>query len=440
MKHEPFKYKTPEQLLKKASELGIELPFQAEIDPLFRPLQIGSLTVPNRLAVQPMEACDSENDGSPSELTFRRYRRYAKGGSGMIWFEATSVVQEGRSNPRQLMLNRRSVDGFKRLVEATRKEARQAFNSREDPLLVIQLTHSGRISKPEGIPINRVACRNPYLDKDDESVFSDDELKRFGDLLIEASILSYEAGFDAVDIKACHGYLVDELLGAHTRTDSRYGGSFENRIRLLLEVVEAVHREVPDLIITVRLNATDGIPYPYGFGVEQNGSAAIDLTEPKLLIKKLIDKGCTLFNITAGMSIYCPQMVRPFNKPVSGASLPDEHPLQGVARLIDITAEIQRDFPAIPMVGSGYSWLSRFFPFVGAAVIKQGMAAFVGMGRGAFACPEAPLDLMSSGRLDPKKLCIACSRCTELMRKGRITGCAIRDREIYAREYRTLVL
>ena len=450
VKHEPFRYRTAGQLLEKAAALGIDLPFQEDISPLFTPFRIGSKTVPNRLIVQPMEGCDSEPDGSPGELTFRRYRRFAAGGSGMIWFEAVSVAQDGRSNPRQLMLNHSTLGGFKRLVESTRESAHREFGSSHEPFLVIQLTHSGRFSKPDGVPTNRVACHNPYLDRDksDLSVFTDAELTGILETLVEASNLAYEAGFDAVDIKACHGYLVHELLGAHTRLDSIYGGSFENRIRMLIEAVERIHRgchlrrggsgaicQEPGEAVAVRLNATDGIPYPYGFGVAHDKTTTVDLTEPKLLIRRLMDKGCSLLNVTAGIPAHSPQMVRPFNKPLSGASLPDEHPLQGVARLIYITAELQYEFPSLPMVGSGYSWLNRFFPNVAAAVIAQGKAMFIGLGRSSIAYPDAPRDLMRKGKLDLKKTCIACSRCSELMRNQQYTGCAIRDREIYGRLY-----
>ena len=453
VKHEPFKYRTAGQLLEKAEELGVELPFQEDISPLLQPLRIGPKTVPNRLVVQPMEGCDSEPDGSPGELTFRRYQRFAAGGSGMIWFEAVSVSQDGRSNLRQLMLNRTTIDGFKRLVDDTRESARREFGGVHESFLVIQLTHSGRFSKPDGAPLNRAAYFNPYLDrnKPDLTVFTDAELTEILEKLVDVSNLAYRAGFDAVDVKACHGYLVHELLSAHTRKDSIYGGNFENRTGMLLEAVKRIHHSCHlrrggsayigqelDEVVAVRLNATDGIPYPYGFGVKPDGSASVDLTEPRLLIKRLIDKGCSLLNVTAGIPTHSPQMVRPFNKPVSGASLPDEHPLQSVARLINITAELQHEYPVLPMVGSGYSWLSRFFPQVGAAVVTQGKASLIGLGRSSIAYPDAPKDLMRTGRLDPKKTCIACSRCSELMKNQQYTGCAVRDREIYGRLYNNL--
>ncbi|MDP8207074.1 MAG: hypothetical protein P9L92_10455 [Candidatus Electryonea clarkiae] len=438
--HEPFRFKNGEDLLKKADELGIELPFLTTLDPLFQTAQIGSKTIPNRLAVQPMEGFDSNDDGSPSELTFRRYRRYAMGGSGLIWFEATSISQEGRSNPHQLMLTKDTISGFSELVKRTKQSAQDKFSNDHDPFLVIQITHSGRYSKPYGQLSGKIVSTNPYLDIPEKNytLFSDDEIDKVKDIYIEAAGLVYEAGFDAVDIKACHGYLIHELLGAHTRK-GKHGGSLENRSRLLLEIVNEVHERYPELIIAVRLNATDGIPYPYGFGMAEDGSFDIDLTETKRLIKELTKSGCSLLNYTAGIPYRNPHFVRPFNRPLIGLQPPDEHPLHGVERLINLTTELHRDFPQVPVVGTGYSWLNRFFPNVGAAVLEKELATFIGLGRSSFAYPDAPEDLMKKGSLDPGRVCIACSRCTELMRKNHATGCAVRDREIYAASYRKMV-
>ncbi len=434
-RHESFAFKSKAELLQKAQELGIDLPFHDTISPLFNPISFGEIEIANRLAVQPMEGFDANQDGSPGELTFRRYRRYAEGGSGLIWFEATSVVSEGRSNPRQLMINMPNLDSFQQLVEKTRQCGCQAFGNDHRIFLVLQLTHSGRYSRPEGKPRPQVAVFNPYLDREEESlyIFSDEDLNTLMDIYVEAARLAYKAGFDAVDIKACHGYLLNELIAAHTRENSSYGESFENRIRFIREVIRKIHEEVPRMCLAARLSAFDGIPYPYGFGVANDGSLRVDLAEPQSIIRQLIKQGCSLFNITIGNPFLNPYFGRPFDRPLPGAALPDEHPLEGVARLIKITAEIQREFPKIPFVGTGYSWLRHFFPYVGAAVISRGGASLVGLGRSSFAYPDAPKELINTGAMDPKKVCITCSRCTELMRGGHVSGCVIRDKEIYAR-------
>jgi len=440
-RHESFAFTSKADLFQKAQELGIQLPFIDTISTLFKPITLGEKKILNRLAVQPMEGFDANQDGSPSELTFRRYSRYAEGGSGLIWFEATSVVADGRSNLHQLLLNAQNLNSFKQLVENTRQCGYRAFGNGHSIFLVLQLTHSGRYSRPEGKPRPQVAAFNPYLDKEKEDVYilSDEELDSLQDTYVEASRLAYKAGYDAVDIKACHGYLLNELLAARTRKNSRYGESFENRIRFIREVIRKIHDEGSGIYLAVRLNAYDGIPYPYSFGVAEDGSLRVDLTEPKSLIRRLVNDGCSFFNITIGNPFLNPHFGRPFGRPLPGAFLPKEHPLEGVARLIKITGELQREIPKIPLVGTGYTWLRHFFPHVAAAVISREEASLIGLGRSSFAYPNAPKELMNKGSMDPNKACITCSRCTELMRGGHVSGCAIRDKEIYGEEYKKLL-
>jgi len=438
--HEPFTFRTSEELLAKAADLGIELPFQQDLSPLFEEIAIEPKRVTNRLAVQPMEGYDANLDGSPGELTFRRYLHFASGGSTMIWFEATSVAQEGRSNPRQLWLHKKSVDGFRRLVDETRKAALEVYGAEHNIFCVLQLTHSGRYSKPEGKPHPQVILSNPYLDKKEENlhILSDEELDRFQESYIEAARLAYQAGFDAVDIKACHGYLVNELLAAFERKNSRYGGVFKNRMHFLVDTIKKIHQDVPEIGLAVRLNAYDGLPHPYGFGVSKDKSLGIDLAEPKMLIRRLIEEGCALVNITMGIPYVYPHLGRPFDRSLFGSPMPSEHPLEGVSRFLTVTSALQKEFPDIPSVGTGYSWLRQFLPYVGAAILKKQEAAFIGLGRSSLAYPDAPKDLMTKGAMDPKKVCVACSRCSELMRMGGNAGCVVHDKEIYGDQYEKL--
>jgi len=349
-------------------------------------------------------------------------------------------VPEGRSNPHQLMLHPKNLDSFKCLVEQTRHSAQKVFGSSQELFFVLQLTHSGRYSKPEGKPLRQAADFNPNLDRkpEDVCILSDDELDRLQDEYVEVAILAEEAGFDAVDIKACHGYIVNELLAARTRENSRYGETFENRTRFLSEVLEKVRDRTPALCLSVRMSAFDGIPG--GFGVSRDNPEDIDLVEPKELVRRLAQSNCSLFNITVGNPYEKPHLGRPFDSPLQGAPLPEEHPLEGITRLLRIATIFQKEFPDIPFVGTGYSWLRHFFPNVGAAVLQRGEATLIGLGRSSFAYPDAPKDLMNSGTLDSGKVCISCSRCTELMRDGHESGCVMKDKKIYGKLYQKLTI
>ncbi len=441
----PFPLRGSGDLIALAQELGAPMPWSDELDRLFQPLEIrlpdgATLSLPNRLAVHPMEGFDAEPDGSPGELAHRRYLRYAEGGSGLIWFEATAVVPEGRSNPRQLLLTTGTVAGFERLVEATRRRAEATFGGTHRPLLVLQLTHSGRFSRPEGLPVPRAGALNPHLDGrfPQVEILTDPELDRLIETFIAAAGLAARAGFDAVDIKACHGYLLHDLLSAFTRIESRYGGpDLADRSRFMQQVFAGVSRASSgsEPALATRLSLTDGLPRPWGFGTD--GAGAPDLTEPHQLLRILTAAGCRLLNVTAGVPQLFPWLGRPYDRPAGGDGSAPEHPLTGVARLLELAGEVTHTHPDLQVVATGFSWLRQFWPGVAAGVLAGGGAHLIGLGRSSFAYPEAPRDLMDGQALDPKKVCVACSRCTELMRALCTTGCAVHD-PYYAALHREL--
>jgi NADPH-dependent glutamate synthase beta subunit-like oxidoreductase/2,4-dienoyl-CoA reductase-like NADH-dependent reductase (Old Yellow Enzyme family) len=435
--HKRFHLRSLDALRQELADLGLELPIDEDLSILGQPLSIGDRELANRFVVQPMEGFDSTDDGTPGPLSFRRYRRYAEGGSALIWFEATAVLQEARSNAHQLCLHRANVEQFGDLVRSTR-EAAQRVHGR-DVTLVIQLTHSGRYSKPGGIPKPMIAHHSQVLDRlhnldDDYPLVTDEYLDHLQHVYLDAARLAAQAGFDGVDIKSCHRYLVSELLASFTR-DGKYGGPLENRARLLVETLGAIARELPEVFVTTRMNVYDAIPYPYGFGVDQSDHTVPDLREPLEVIGRLREIGIPLLNVSIGNPYYNPHYGRPYDRAVAGATPPEEHPLAGVARFIEITAQVQRAFPELPVIASGYTWLRHLMPYVAAGVIRRGDAALIGQGRGAFAYPDSPNDVLNTGRMDPQKTCVTCSGCTQIMRDGTMTGCVVRDREIYAEQY-----
>lgn len=160
-----FVYPDSDSFRAELDNFGVRLPWSDDISRLLESLEIGSFQLPNRLAVHPMEGFDAEESGSPGELTQRRYSRYAVGGAGTIWFEATAVVAEGRSNPHQMYLHDGTVAAFAGLVDSTRKAARETLGPNHQPMLVLQLTHSGRWSRPSGSSQPVIAHRNPALDE-----------------------------------------------------------------------------------------------------------------------------------------------------------------------------------------------------------------------------------------------------------------------------------
>ncbi len=437
-----FNYTSIDQIQHEAEGLGVNIPFTQDISVLGKSIDISGKHCANRLAVQPMEGCDGNADGTPGELTIRRYDRFAEGGSGLIWFEATAVYEEARANPRQLWLTEQSADDFKRIVARIKEKCERANGF--EPIVIMQATHSGRYSKPHGVPAPLIAYNNPIFEKDKpiptDRIVSDEYLYRLTEANGKMAALAEQCGFDGVDIKSCHRYLGSELLSAFTRP-GRYGGSFENRTRYLVTSAKnAKQNTSKDFIVTSRLNAYDGFPYPYGFGAKQDAANAADgytlehsriepdLSEAKQLIKILVEEcGFELLDITIGNPYVNPHVNRPAEKyPYACA----EPPLFGVARMLDCIHEIQVQFPQLCVIGSGLSYLRRFSPQMAAAAIDSGYYKLAGYGRMAFAYPDFARDITQKAELDSKQVCLACGRCSLLMRSNSVAGCAVRD-EVY---------
>ncbi|MFO0935736.1 MAG: NADH:flavin oxidoreductase [Gemmataceae bacterium] len=450
-----FKYKSIHELLAENKRLGIDLRAQDDHSPLNQTLAIGPRTVGNRWCIQPMEGCDGEADGSPGELTFRRYRRFGDGGAKLIWGEACAVVESGRANKRQLWLHDGNKQHFRTIVDETRAAHRAANGNDDDLLIGLQLTHSGRYSYRSSV----IACDDPLLYgrygvTAQTPLISDDELKRLVDHYVAASKLAKEAGFDFVDVKQCHRYLLNELLGAKNRPGP-FGGSFENRTRLAREIFQAIRAQLPGLILTTRLNVFDAIPFVKdaateegtpvawraplvnGWGMNNSDPFTPDLTEPLRWIADMRSLGVAMVNVTLGNPYAQPHFGRPFEYPPPDGYETPEHPLLGVDRHFRATETIQRAHPGFPLVGTGYSYLQEFLPQIAAANVHDNRVTLVGVGRATLSQPDWVRQLRDHGKLDRKRVCRTFSTCTALMRAkhhptGQFpTGCPPFDKDVY---------
>ncbi len=437
-----FDLKTVTELEAELASGGLGLPLSDAFGALGEPLAFGGRRLANRFVVQPMEGVDAADDrGTPGELTFRRYRRYAAGGSSLIWFESAAVVPEGRSGPRQLMLTEQNLDVWKRLVEATRQAAR-AEGCGELPL-ILQLTHSGRYSRPSVRPMPVVAQRNPFLarampDRAEPEPVSDDELARLEAAFVATALLAEKAGFDGVDMKAVHGYLVAELLGARCR-EGRYGGPYENRTRFLKNCLAGMRQALAkETWVVSRLTVLEPSEFPYGWGVaEQDGPWQPDVSEPSRLVRELSGLGVPLHNISMGYPRFQPHMNRPYDRPLAGSPLPPEAPLRGVVRFQETVRAVKQAAGAVPVVTAALSWLRHLAPYAAAGLVREGWCDLIGLGRSAFAYPDAPKDILERGGMVPEKCCVTCSMCSQIMKDGvGRGGCVVRDAALYVPEYR----
>lgn len=442
VEHQRFDIDSLEELKSTIAAIGADIPLSEALSILSTPISLGKKAIPNRIIIHPMEGCDGDADGSPNNSVIRRYDRFARGGAGLLWVEATAVVSEGRANPRQLYLSRDNIDSFKGFFDGMMAASNDAWIHGDGstvslkPYTVIQLTHSGRYSRPTGKPNPIIAARNPYLDKflpEDYRIITDSELEVLEDKFVEAAVMANEIGFDAVDIKSCHRYLNSELLSAFTR-EGAYGGSFENRTRFLLNIIDKIRDRLGDsLDVTLRLNAYDAIPYPYGWGVDHDDFHVPDLSEPIKLVKLLQDRGVKLINISTGNPYYNPHVGRPYDL---GYYTPPEHQLKSTERMLKIIKTIQESSPDMAVIATGFSWLREFGAMIAAGGIQNGWFKLAGFGRQAFAYPDFPRDIFTDGGMKRNKCCIACSKCSEIMKDGGTTGCVIKDSAMYAPIYK----
>lgn len=367
--HEKFHYKTAENLHAQADILGVHIPMSRDTDILKEKMKFGNAEIQNRLGIAPMESASSQPDGSPSESTINRYCSYARGGAGLIWIEAVAISPESRNGIRQLMLTEANLDAFRHFVDRIREAGIQKNGFA--PYLVIQAHHSGRYSAPEGIPMPLCAYHHLVQDQDlpsdKRNVVSDDYLRHVEEEFGDFARLARQAGFDAVDVKCCHGYLLPELTSAYLR-EGEYGGTFENRIRLLCNAVAASKVYESDTFqIASRIGIYDGLPYPYGFGVTENGDDTPDMTEPIRLMRILNEKyGVSAVNLTVGNPCVYKHINRPYDK---GPYVPDEHPLYSMARIIHCIGEVKKAVPEITISASGSSYMRQFGGYYAAGAI-----------------------------------------------------------------------
>ena len=431
--------------------LGIVLPFDKTMQsgadaPLGQPYQLGDFTIGNRFCILPMEGWDGTSEGYPTELVRRRWERFGLSGAKLIWGgEAVAVRPDGRANPRQLMILDETVGELASLREHLIKTHEAHFASSDDLLIGLQLTHSGRFARPyvDEKPKPYILYHHPFLDKKfglpaDGPLMTDDDIARLIDDMVRGAVLAQKAGFAFVDIKHCHGYLGHEFLSAVDR-EGHYGGSFENRTRFLREIVAGIRAEAPGLDIGVRLSAFDWIPfrpgddrhgvpesmsgaYPYAFGGDDSGTG-IDLTEPLAFLDQLTALDIHMVCITGGSPYYNPHIQRPAIFPPSDGYLPPEDPLAGVARQIEVTAELKRQRPHLLVVGSGYSYLQDWLPNVAQHVVRTNMADFVGLGRMTLSYPDIASDVLAGKPLQRKRICRTFSDCTTAPRNSMVSGC-----------------
>ena len=449
------RFRSPSDLRAHLATLDSPIPFDETIlsaadgSPLAEAIVIGDRQAGNRWCIHPMEGWDATTDGLPTDTLVRRWRRFGESGAKLIWGgEAVAVVPEGRANPNQLCAPASGRAGFAALLSAVREAHLERHGSTDDLIVALQLTHSGRFSRPTAAGRRpQIAYHHPLLDgrhgidhTDPACLVSDADVERLIDAYVAAARDAEASGFDMVDIKSCHGYLVHEFLSARRRP-GRFGGDFAGRTRLLTTLIERVRATCPRLLIGVRLSLFDmvpwhkvddhGEPWPYkdslpydcGFGVDEQEPTRIDLAEPIRLLTVLRDLGVAAVNLSAGSPYTVPHIIRPAAFPPSDGYPPPEDPLVGVWRQIDAARQAKAAVPGLVMVGSGYTYLQDYVAHAAQATVRLGWIDIVGLGRMVLSYPELPADSLAGKTFTRGLVCRTFSDCTTAPRNGLRSGC-----------------
>ncbi|MDO4574196.1 MAG: NADH:flavin oxidoreductase [Planctomycetia bacterium] len=448
--------KTREEFLAYLEEKGLrDLPVDEKIlsaeegSPMARPWTIGDVTLPNRWTIHAMEGWDAEKDGRPNDLVLGRWKKFGASGAALVWGgEAFAVRDDGRANPRQLCYRPEHADTtfsllFDTVTQAHREMLQREGKNPDEPFLVgLQLTHSGRFSKaPDDTMAPKIACHHPVLDarvkvdpNDDACVLTDGDIHDIIDRYVTVAKWAWKAGFHFVDVKHCHGYFAHELLHA-TRRPGPYGGPLENRMRFAREIIDGIRTECPGMKIGVRLSLFDSIPGHEGNaapGSVQNVLCDEDFEIVRIFAEELkID----VLNLTAASPYYSVYAQRPSMTPALEAMLihgrlqipdniePPEDPLLGCCRQIFAARSVKQRFPALPMIGSAYTYFQEFLPQVAQGVVRNGWIDSVGMGRMVLPYWDLIADTLAGRPLDRRRICRTFSDCTTGPRNGMVSGC-----------------
>src|SRR5438445_1419475 len=393
-----------------------------------------------------------------------------------------AVRPDGRANPNQLIIVEQNKLDLAELREILLRAHKERYGTGDDLVIGFQLTHSGRFCKPNDKfrMEPRAAYRHPILDKkfkvnSDDQVWTDSELEQLIQSYVQAAHIAWDVGADFVDIKHCHGYLLHEFLSAFTRP-GKYGGPFENRTRILREIVSGIRASGNKIDVAVRLSAFDSVPfkpdparsrpgkpgpgipeafreylpYAYAFGVNTANPLEYDLSEPLQFLTLCAQLGVKIVNLSAGSPYYNPHIQRPAAYPPSDGYQSPEDPLVGVARQINVVRQLKDHVESLNrsnvepgmqtadstfqrfdvsaqrnliIVGSAYSYLQEYLPHVAQFVVRNGWTDLIGLGRMTLAYPTIIADAVEKGALEKKSICRTFSDCTTAPRNGLISGC-----------------
>jgi 2,4-dienoyl-CoA reductase-like NADH-dependent reductase (Old Yellow Enzyme family)/thioredoxin reductase len=352
---------------------------------LFEPFEIKGRRLKNRIVMPALASFLIEDDGSITDKTVEHYRRRAAGGPAMVIVEAHAVSEEGIVSLHQARIfDDRFIEGLSRIARVMKSEG---------ALPAIQIHHSGRQTSSRVIKRKPLAPSNlpcPTISGEVEPLSLEgiqDIITKFGDSAVRA----VQAGFELIEIHGAHGYLINQFMSkfSNIREDA-FGGDTTRRARFAVDIVKEVRRRVgEDFPISFKISAQEFVP------------GGLDVTESIEILKLLVAAGIDIVQVSAGNDATPEWICQPM--------------FMEKACLSDSAAMIKKEL-RIPVMTVG----RINDPVVADAIIREGKADLVCMGRGLLADPEMPKKAQA-GNLDDIRICIACNTCMEsIFRRGRV--------------------
>ncbi len=358
---------------------------------------------PNRLVAQPMEGNDATSEGSVSTRAYDRYKKLAEGEWGIVIVEALSVTSVSLARKHGMVLSRKNLDDYKRLVEEFRK-------LNPDSLLVFQLTHSGMKTGDFSERVTLTPDAPPGF-----RYLSTGEIEQIRDKFIDAAVRAQEAGADGIDIKCCHGYFGAEMLRPSNIRRDTYGGSYKNRTRFLREVASGVQQRCDgkNFLIGSRLSVYEGIRG--GCGTAGPEEIMENLDEMCRLAEDMGNMGMQYVNVSAGVPGVTSEITRPVT---TGQYLALSH----LRYAKEVKKCVSRGFHPAKTIGSAYSIFNSHAASLADENIKKGYTDLAGWGRMSFSDPLYPKKIAAGEKIN---YCKACSKCSKLLAAQEPTGCAL---------------
>lgn len=386
-----------------------------EYQHLLKPGKIGGLNLRNRIVMAPMGSNYAESDGHCGERIQAYYEARAKGGVGLITMGVVSIAfPAGTAEPYQVGISKDEfIPGLKALTERVHAHGAK---------ISLQLQHAGKTSTrdmaegrdvwvpsippppPQSDMMKSVTLKEVSTfvrpSKDipvTMRVMDKADIKQMVKWFADAARRAKTAGFDGIEIHAAHTYILAGFLSDYyNKREDEYGGSIENRARILLEVIAAIREQVgKDYPLWLRLDA-----------IELGKDGGITIADC-IAVAKMVEKaGLNAVSISAYANL------------TSGASFTEAPIVHKPAGFLDWTAEISKEV-SIPVIAVG-----RLEPQVANEAIANGKCDFVAMGRKLLADPELPNKLMANKEADIRP-CIYCYVCVSQIFINQRVKCAV---------------